>query len=306
MHFQLSEDQTTLMTAIDGLAARFAQKPTEFHGFALVSSELEQEIEANGFYDIAAIPDLGPLAAAMAVDRLTVLPFTAEIALSMLVRPHIGDGTLPRPFAIVEEGRPGRFVASAKTLLVLDGDQVAVVHPTPDHVEAVDSIFAYPMGRIVAGIGGTVLSKQEAATARNWIRVALAAEMSGLMQAGIATTVEHLSVRKQFGRPLGAFQALRHRMAECTVLAGGVRWLALKAAATGDPGDAALAAFHAQESASRIVYELHQMLGAMGMTLEHPLHLWTYRMKALLSELGGRSHQARAVGEFCFGAPSAR
>lgn len=304
MDFQLTEDQKALMTALDGLAAPFEQRPTDAHGFALVSDELDRELDAAQFYDIANIPDLGPLSAALAVERLARLPFTAEIALSMLVRPLIDGGALPRPFAIVEEGRPGRFVATAKTLLVLDGDNIAIAHPTPDHVEAADSIFAYPMGRIVAGIGGAMLPKQEAETVRSWIRVALAAEMSGLIHAAIASTVEHLSVRKQFGRPLGAFQALRHRMAECTVLAGGVRWLALKAAATGDPGDAALAASHAQESASRIVYEMHQMLGAMGMTLEHPLHLWTYRMKALLSELGGRAGQARAVAEYCFGAPA--
>jgi alkylation response protein AidB-like acyl-CoA dehydrogenase len=112
--------------------------------------------------------------------------------------------------------------------------------------------------------------------------------------------VEHLSARKQFGRPLGSFQALRHRMAECAVLAGGVKLLTLKAASTAADGDAALAAFHAQESATRVVYDLHQMLGAMGMTLEHPLHLWTYRLKVLLSELGGRGAQAHAVARHCF------
>jgi hypothetical protein len=37
------------------------------------------------------------------------------------------------------------------------------------------------------------------------------------------------------------------------------------------------------------------------MTLEHPLHLCTFRIKALLSELGGRGGQARAVAELCFG-----
>jgi alkylation response protein AidB-like acyl-CoA dehydrogenase len=89
-------------------------------------------------------------------------------------------------------------------------------------------------------------------------------------------------------------------MSECAVLAGGVRWLALKAAGTADDGDAALAAFHAQESATRVVYEVHQMFGAMGMTLEHPMHLWTYRLKALLSELGGRGGQASAVARHCF------
>jgi len=89
-------------------------------------------------------------------------------------------------------------------------------------------------------------------------------------------------------------------MAECTVLAGGVKWLALKAAATGDPADAALAAYHAQDCAVRIAYEAHQMLAAMGMTLEHPLHLWTYRLKALVSELGGRTEQALSVADSCF------
>jgi alkylation response protein AidB-like acyl-CoA dehydrogenase len=157
------------------------------------------------------------------------------------------------------------------------------------------------MGRLkVRPADPVTLSQSDAAEVRTWIRIALAAEASGLMQAAIASATEHLSVRKQFGRPLGSFQALRHRMAECAVLSGGTRWLMLRAAATGDAGNAALAAYHAQESATRLVYDLHQMLGAMGMTLEHPLHLWTYRLKALLSELGGRGGQALAVANHCF------
>lgn len=299
MDFTLSDDQTTLATALDGLAARFSEKPVDFHGFALVGDALEQELAAAEFFDIASVPDLGPVSAAMAVERLARLPFTAEIASSMLVRPHL-PGELPRPLAIVENGKPGRFVAGAKTVLVIDGDSIGIAEPSPDQLESVDSIYAYPMGRLKDGVKSTPLSAADAAIARKWIRVALAAEAVGLLQAAIDSTVEHLSVRKQFGRPLGTFQALRHRMAECAVLAGGLRWLALKAASTGDDGDAALAAFHAQESARRVVYDLHQMLGAMGMTLEHPLHLWTYRLKALLSELGGRAGQARAVAQYSF------
>jgi alkylation response protein AidB-like acyl-CoA dehydrogenase len=157
------------------------------------------------------------------------------------------------------------------------------------------------MGKLKEGAATTPLANSEAAKIRTWMRIALAAEVSGLLQAAVASAVEHLTVRKQFGRPLGTFQALRHRMAECAVLAGGVKWLALKAAATGNDADAALAAFHAQESATRVVYEVHQMFAATGMTLEHPLHLWTYRLKALLSDLGGRGGQARAVAQYSFG-----
>lgn len=302
MDFQLNADQLTLETAVEGLAARFKDKPVEFHGFALESQELARELEAAEFFDIAAIPELGPVSAALAVERLARLPFTAEVALSMLVRPHIGGGQLPRPFAIIENGRPGRFVASAKTILLLDSGTVAIAHPGPDQVESVESLFAYPMGRAKAPLKATLLSPTDADIARTWIRVALAAEAAGLLQAALNSTVDHVSVRKQFGRPLGAFQALRHRLAECAVLVGGVRLLALKAAATGDPGDAALAALHAQESATRLAYDCHQMLGAMGMTLEHALHLWTYRLKALVSELGGRGGQASAIAEHCFAA----
>jgi hypothetical protein len=217
----------------------------------------------------------------------------------MLVRPQL-SGEWPRPLALVENARPGRFVATANTILVIEGDNIGLVRPAANEVEPVESLFAYPMGRLRDGTKTTQLSSGEAANVRKWLRVALAAEASGLLQAAVASAVEHLTLRKQFGRPLGTFQALRHRMAECAVLAGGVRWLALKAADTADPGDAALAALHAQESATRIIYDVHQMLGAMGMTLEHPLHLWTYRMKAMLSELGGRGGQARAVAKECF------
>jgi Acyl-CoA dehydrogenase, C-terminal domain len=303
MDFRLTSDQEALVSAIDKIAAAFSSKPTEFHGFALSSEALAQELDSGGYYDIAAIPELGPLSAVMAVERLARLPCTAEIALSMLVRPHL-PGEHARPLALVEYGRPGRFVATAKTILVLEGERITVVQPTPDQVEPVDSILAYPMGRLKGAARGQELSSSDAKTVRQWLRVALAAEAAGLLEAAVASAVDHLTQRKQFGRPLGTFQALRHRMAECAVLAAGVKWLALKAAGTADPGDAALAAYHAQESATRVVYDVHQMLAAMGMTLEHPLHLWTYRLKALLSEQGGRGGQARAVAAECFGEPA--
>ncbi len=301
MDFELTSDQEALVSAIDKLAQGFETKPTEFHGFALVSPELEHELTEGQYFDIAQIPELGPLAAAMAVERLARLPCTGEIALSMLLRPQLRK-ELPRPFGLIENGRPGRFVASARTVVVIDGETVSIAQPAASEVEPVDSLLAYPMGRMREAVKLTRLSDEEAAGARKWLRIALAAEASGLLQAAVASAVEHLTLRKQFGRPLGAFQALRHRMAECAVLAGGVRWLALKAAGTAEEADAALAALHAQESATRVAYEVHQMLGAMGMTLEHPLHLWTYRLKALVAELGGRGGQALAVARHCFGA----
>ncbi|MBW2942668.1 acyl-CoA dehydrogenase family protein [Zhongshania aquimaris] len=300
MDFTLNEDQLAVAGEIDKLAAQFKSSPVDFHGFALYSAELDKQLEDNQFFDIAAMPEMGPLAAALAVERLAQLPYTAEVALSMLLRPALNI-ELPRPIAVIENGRPGRFVGVAKTLIIIDGDSVGIAHPQAGDTQAIpESLFAYPMAKLVGKLDVQLLSESEADIVRTWLRVACAAEMAGLLKAAIDATVEHISVRKQFGRPLGTLQALRHRMAECAVLAGGVRWLALKAAWSADAGDAALAALHAQESASRVIYDVHQMSGAMGMTLEMDLHLWTYRMKALMSELGGRSGQAEAAGKYCF------
>jgi hypothetical protein len=304
MDLTLTSDQAALMSAVDQLAARFEARPVEFHGFALIGRDLEAALEGGQFFDIGRVPELGPLCAAMAVERLSRLPCTAEIALSMLVRPQLSREA-PRPLALVENGRPGRFVADARTVLIADGgEDLRIVHPTPESLNSVASIYAYPMGKLTDSAGATAAAKTltpaETAKIRVWLRVALAAEISGLLHAAIATTAEYVNDRKQFGRPLATFQALRHRLAECAVLAGGVRWLAFKAAWTGDAGDAALAALHAQQSATQVVYDVHQMLGGMGITLEHSMHLWTYRLKALLSELGGRAGQSRAVMQHCF------
>ncbi len=308
MDLTLNEDQLAVAGAIDKLAEQFASSPVDFHGFALVSETLQQELEEGGYFDIAAVPEMGPLSAAAAIYRLAQLPYTAEVALSMLVGPVLAELALPveiqRPFTVIENQRPGRFAATAKTLIFVDGEKVGVASTDqPDQKLAEplpDSLYAYPMARIPETPNIHWLNDSDAGRVQAALRVAAAAEMAGLIQAAITTTVEHVSVRKQFGRPIGTFQALRHRLSECAVLAGGVRWLAFKAAWSSDAGDAALALLHAQESATRVIYDVHQMSGAMGMTLEMDLHLWTYRLKALMSELGGRAGNAQAVGEACF------
>ena len=68
--------------------------------------------------------------------------------------------------------------------------------------------------------------------------------------------------------------------------------LTREAAAGRSPESAALAAAYAQEAAAKIVRETHQFHGAIGLTLEYPLHYWTYRLRMLQGELGGPGEQA--------------
>ena len=164
-----------------------------------------------------------------------------------------------------------------------------------------ESLFAYPMATLLEIPDDRTSLDITVDEARTRWRAAIAAEAAGLMAAALASTCYHLSEREQFGRKLATFQALRHRLAEAQVRTNGLYWMAMKAAATLDPSDAALAAWHAQESARATVYDFHQFLGAMGMTLEHPLHFWTYRLKALIGELGGRSANAAAAADAIWG-----
>lgn len=138
----------------------------------------------------------------MMVKTLARLPYAAETALSMLVRPHL-EGDWPRPLAVVEHGRPGRFVAQAKTLIILDGDQVGLALAEPYKAEAVDSLYAYPMGKLKQPPQYEPLDA--AASVRKWLRIALAAEAAGLACPGKRhpCSVRSASVYGRHGDDLG-------------------------------------------------------------------------------------------------------
>ena len=306
MHLSLSADQIAIIDALDSLAKPYEAVPVGDHNFALTSDALDRDLAQGGFLDVAFDPDLGVVSAAIVVERLARLPFATEAAASAIVRPLLGDG-LAGPVCLVEAGRgkrPVRFLKDGATIVVLGGDRVSSFRATADHIRAEpDSLYGYPMGTLLvdaASAATTIHAVSPAALRTRW-RVALAAESAGLLAAALASVTAHVSERQQFGRPLATVQAVRHRLSEAQVRTNGVYWLAMKAAATLDAGDAALAALHAQESAKACVYDFHQFLGAMGMTLEHPLHLWTYRLKALSSDLDGRGGQALAAAEAIWG-----
>jgi alkylation response protein AidB-like acyl-CoA dehydrogenase len=306
MDLALTDDQIAILDAIDSLAKPFAAAPLHDAGFTLTSDPLDRALIEGGFLDVAFDPDLGAVTAALIVERLARLPYAIEAASSALVRPLLGDD-LPQPLCLVEAGRltrPIRFLKPDASVVMIGHDGVTSFTAAPDQVRTEDALFGYPMGTLLVDPTTIETTRHDVSpedVKTRW-RVALAAEAAGLLAAALESTVAHVTDRQQFGRPLATFQALRHRLAEAQVRTNGVYWLAMKAAGTLDPGDAALAALHAQETARLTVYDFHQFLGAMGMTLEHPLHLWTYRLKALIGELGGRGVQAVAAAETIWGA----
>ena len=104
--------------------------------------------------------------------------------------------------------------------------------------------------------------------------------------------------RRQFGRAIGSFQAVQHRLAQCAVHVEGSRWLVYEAASQNAPDEAtAAAAAHAAAAANLVFSDTHQFTGAMGFTREHDLHVWSMRLQVLRLEAGGAAAHRRAVAE---------
>jgi len=299
MNFSFTADQAAFLDAVDRIALRHEPRAALGGGVFEASALLRSDLEDAGLFDAAAIEELGAVAATAMVQRLARLPQCVELAASALLLPLHG-AALPRPCAVLWGActRAARWLPGARAVLWIEGRRVQHAVVVDADVEPLDSPFGYPMGRLCAPhrLRWQPLSADAAALHALW-RVGLAAELSGTLGAALDAVVQHVRDRRQFGQPLGAFQAVQHRLAECAVRVEAARWLALQAAHSGSAAAAAAAAGHAQQAAGPAIYDLHQFMGAMGLTLEHPLHRWTTRAKWLRGELGGAEQQFVALAD---------
>jgi alkylation response protein AidB-like acyl-CoA dehydrogenase len=114
----------------------------------------------------------------------------------------------------------------------------------------------------------------------------LAAEQLGLAQRCLDMTVAYLKERRQFARPVGSFQALKHRLADlwtAITMARAASRYAAGCLADGDPDvpvAVAVAKSVCGDTAVRAAEECVQMHGGIGFTWEHPAHLYLKRAKA--------------------------
>jgi alkylation response protein AidB-like acyl-CoA dehydrogenase len=299
----LTRDQSALADAVNALLARRAgpERLRALHG--AYDHDLEDALAHAGFLDLFRSPDAGPLEAALVVEAVSRAAGVAAVGARALVAPALAEEPLTPPVALSAEEDPGpvRFGAQARTLLVAGAEDASVVALAPGDATPVRSSYGYPMAALTPGPGRS-LGPGSGARMRAWWRVALAVEAVGAMRAALDLTVGYVSERRQFGRPVGSFQALQHRLAEAAVLVEGSRWLALEAAWRGAPDEAAAtAATHATLAAHRICTETHQMTGAIGLTTEYDLHVWTMRLEALRLELAGAAGHARALASARWG-----
>jgi hypothetical protein len=298
MDLGLQPEHQLLAEALERLATRYAQPPSTPAAYH-VSPALEADLAETGYLQVCAADGLGPVAGVLVVEALARTPYAVECAATTLIAPLALGRTLRRPLAVHDAADPGpvRFLAPGGALLVVDDAQVRLLEPVAA-AEAVDSLFAYPYARPRAGQleAATPLAGATPAAVRLWRRIGLCAEATGAMRSALELTARYVTDRRQFGQPIGSFQAVQHRLAECACLVDGAQLMTFKAAATADETDALLALNFVQRALGQLVDETNQLHGAIGLTLEYPLHYWSYRMRALQGELGGAARQAALAG----------
>jgi acyl-CoA dehydrogenase len=128
--------------------------------------------------------------------------------------------------------------------------------------------------------------------------LARAVAMSGAIDGALELTVAYVQERRQFGRPIGAFQAVQQELALMAGEAAAARAAVDAAIAQPDLAHVAAAKVRAGEAAGVVARIAHQLHGAIGYTQEHELHTRTRPLWAWRDEHGNEDVWARRLGEW--------
>lgn len=238
---------------------------------------------------------------------------------------HAPGSRLPGAPMTLREGRlRGRAVgvpniSRAELVVTLarsdGGDTVAAVARCGDGVRALPAGESTDPAQPLAGVDidaepiAVAPVDPESALTVPW--VASAADLLGVASAALQRSVEHAKSRRQFGQPIGAFQGIKHALADNYVGLERARSLTYAAAAGLADSNAvsahlwtaaALAKAAANEAAANCARTAVQVHGALGQTWEHDAHLYVRRAWQGAAQLGDSRALYHEVGRrFCGG-----
>ncbi|WP_370246857.1 acyl-CoA dehydrogenase family protein [Nocardioides sp.] len=271
-----------------------------------------EEHDGAGFTLAESVVALEELGRALAPSPLLSSVLTAEAILAT------GDADaaarlLPRLAAgevgavVLDDGAPVLDAIDATVLVALTDAGLVDVDPgsvTRRHLETVDQTLRLAAVDLEAAITTPIGDAAAVDAVRDRVRLVgalgVTALQIGLADRALSMTVEYSRARVQFGRPIGSFQALKHRMAEMLVLQEMGRsavWAATEAVVAAREDAAELvhvAKAYCSEAAERIAAETVQMHGGIAITWEHDAHLVFKRAHAL-GQLFGAAHHHRAA-----------
>jgi alkylation response protein AidB-like acyl-CoA dehydrogenase len=251
----------------------------------------------------AALPD--PVSSTAYVAAGLLRDHLPAAAPAWLPRIATGEATVLVGF----EGSPNLPAArSADAFLLCEGDEVHLLRPGDVRLQPLESVDGAralcrvewdpaPQGVELDGEAGVV------AINRAFDRAALgaAALLVGLAERMLDMTVGYVGERRQFGVPVGSFQAVQHHLADASMAVAFTRPLLLRAAhslAHDDeqaPVHVSMAKARASEAARRAGEAALQCHGAIGYTVEYDLHLFLKRAWALSYRYGDAEFHRRRV-----------
>ena len=192
-------------------------------------------------------------------------------------------------------------------VVVVENGETRAVPAEGEVLETTDSTRR--LGRLDAAEGTPLTG--DASLLRPRALASLAAEAVGIGERALELGVEHAKTREQFGRPIGVYQAVSHKLADTyveTQLARSLTYWAAWCVAEDDPQAsvaAAAAKSYATDAAVAACERSIQVLGGIGFTWEHMLHRYYKRALWLQSFAGSaRTHRA-AVADALLGTPAA-
>ncbi|MBD3554064.1 acyl-CoA dehydrogenase family protein [Streptomyces sp. SP18CM02] len=204
---------------------------------------------------------------------------------------------------LVVAAHTGGYPRSRTQLFLVPGDAPGVVRT---RLTALDE--TRPLARVelreapaeLLGADGTADAAGALAATGRTAAALLAAEAVGTAASALERTVEYVKTREQFGRPVGSFQAVKHRIADLYVRVEAARSAAYHAARDPEAGPLALA--QALEAARITTGEAIQLHGGIGFTWEHVAHRYFKRAAGDELLFGPvhrlRDHAARRAGLF--------
>ncbi|HEY0948683.1 acyl-CoA dehydrogenase family protein [Nocardioides sp.] len=318
MEFALSEEQQELAATVRALLAKRADPRAETYDEALWRMLCEQiGVAALGIpeeYSGAGFSLFEALVALEEVGRsLAPSPLLSSLVASEALLAGASEDARHRLLPRLAAGEVAAFAEGTDARDVLDGDLASVlVIATDDGLfEVGDAERAWTpsmdqtlrLARVRTDLAsGTRIGDGPAARDRASLvgAVGCAALAVGCAARGLEMTVSYSQERVQFGRPIGSFQALKHRMADMYVrleMARSASWAASYAVAhrTDDAERLAhVAKAHCGEALAHIAAETIQLHGGIAITWEHDAHLVFKRAHAL-GQLFGAPHEHRAA-----------
>jgi alkylation response protein AidB-like acyl-CoA dehydrogenase len=326
LNFDYSDDQQAIKsTARDFLASRFKlEKVRELAEKGEYDDGLWGQIAELGWPGIFVEEahdgqDLGVIELAILQEELgyacAPTPFFSNAAAGLLVKhagsdeqrssllPGVASGEARGTVGIVRDG-VAPLVPDADTaafVVLLDNGSASVVETGSAQVEKVDTIDSTRRFFRVSADGGDSLDGDLQGGFQR-IEVALAAELVGLAQRAMEMAVEYAKDRKQFDRPIGAYQAVSHRCAQMLLETEGARAATLYAAWAADhepeslPLGASMAKAYAADAGWRVTASALQVHGGIGFTWEHDLHWFLKRARTDGALFGSaREHRDRVA-----------